>query len=371
MNLPPFPLVDWFAFAEGKYDLSLSHSDCEPLAVSDVLGEHELAEFSQRRLGYGPFAGLAELRNVVSRQYSTIDDAGVLIFNGVSEAIYTFMRSVLQPNDQIVVQSPLFNILHGVARSIGCRLVEWRPSDEATCTFDVATLPDLCKAQTKLIVFNFPYNPTGQVISEPELRLILDTAAKCGAYVFSDEQFRLLEMPSVRTLPAACDLYERAVSTAGLSKTLGLGGLRIGWLATRCREVISAARSYRFYTTETTNSPCQVLACHALQHGEQIIAHNRSQIASNIELLRSFTADRPDVLRLQVPQGGTMAIVEQNTTLTSTEFCERLLNDERVFLVPGKALSFPDRVMRFGLGRRDFAEGLQRLGRFLDRLDCT
>ncbi len=368
MRLPPFPLVDWFATAEGRFDLSLSHSDCEPFSVSELLNERELSDFATLRLGYGTFAGLERLRIIVAQQYSNIDKDDVLIFSGASEAIYTFMRATLEPGDEVVVQQPLFNTLHGIARSLGCKITDWRPTDDVTCTFDVSALPSLCNERTKLIVFNFPHNPTGQVISESDLRLILDTARRFDAFVFSDEQFRLLEMPSTPTLPAACDLYEKAVSVTGVSKTHGLGGLRIGWLATRCKDVILAAREYRFYTTEMTNTPCQILASRALQQGDEILQRNRAQIATNVELLRAFVDKRRDSLVFHAPQGGTMGMVEQRTSLTSTQLCERLLDEEKVFLVPGRAMSMSDRLLRFGLGRRDFAEGLERLGRFIDRL---
>src|SRR5262245_35619015 len=212
MRFTPFQLVDWFAAAEGRFDLSLSHSDCEPLPLSELFDPSELVKLADFRLGYGTFAGLEQLRSLVARQYATIDKNDVLIFSGVSEAIYTFMRTMLNPGDEVVVQSPMFHTLHAIARSIGCEVTEWRPTDETVCSFDVSALLELCSKQTKLIVFNFPHNPTGQMISEGDLRRIIDTARQCNAFVFSDEQFRLLEMPSVATLPAACDLYDKAVS---------------------------------------------------------------------------------------------------------------------------------------------------------------
>ncbi len=239
-----------------------------------------------------------------------------------------------------------------------------------TCSFDVSDLANHCTERTKLIVFNFPHNPTGQMISESELRLIVETARKSNAYIFSDEQFRLLEMPSISTLPAACDLYEKAVSVTGVSKTHGLGGLRIGWLATRCREIITSAREYRFYTTEMTNTPCQHLAARALEAGDGILCRNRQRIVANVEQLTSFAEQHHEIMTLHRPYGGTMAVVEQKTPLTSTQLCERLLDEQRVFLIPGASMGMSDRLLRFGFGRDDFSEGLDRLDRFLKRGAC-
>jgi aspartate/methionine/tyrosine aminotransferase len=205
------------------------------------------------------------------------------------------------------------------------------------------------------------------MISTDDLRSIVEVARRSDALVFSDEQFRLLELPSISPLPAACDLYERAVSVAGVSKTHGLGGLRIGWLATRCREVIQAAQQYRFYTTEMTNTPGQHFARRALERGEDILQRNRSRIATNLEQLRTFTQQHADQLLVHRPKAGTMALVEQRTPLASVEFCKRLLSDERVFLVPGEVMGMSDRLLRFGLGRDDLARGLERLENFLQR----
>jgi aspartate/methionine/tyrosine aminotransferase len=366
--LARFPLVDWFAAAEGRFDFSLSHSDCEPLNCSDLLNDQELKDFGHFRLGYGPFAGLEDLRNLVAHQYQTIKPEDVLIFSGASEAIYTFMRTMLKPGDEVVVQSPMFQSLHAIAKAIGCRLVEWQPAHELTCSFDVSALSHLCNERTKLLVFNFPHNPSGQMISESDLRWIVEIARKSKAYIFSDEQFRLLELPPTSPIPAACDLYEKAISISSVSKTYGLGGLRIGWMATRSPEVILAAKEYRFYTTEMTNTPCQILAARALERGTEILDRNRSRIQANLERLSSFVDRHKGLLVLHPPKAGTMALVEQLTPLSGREFCTRLLEEERVFLVPGGVMGMSDRLLRFGIGRNDFSEGLERVGNVVSRL---
>ncbi|HEU0069188.1 MAG TPA: pyridoxal phosphate-dependent aminotransferase, partial [Nitrospiraceae bacterium] len=277
-----------------------------------------------------------------------------------------FMRTMLNPGDEVVVQSPLFHSLHAIARSIGCRVTEWCPAHEATFSFDVSALLRHCNQRTRLLVFNFPHNPTGQMISRDDLNRIVEIAERSNAFIFSDEQFRLLEMPSVATLPAACDLYDKAVSVTGISKTLGLVGLRIGWMATRCQEVIAAAKEYRFYTTETTNTPCQVFATRALERGAEILEHNCHLIAENVERLRTFAQRYSQLLVFHAPLAGTMTMVEQKTSVSATKLCERLLDEKRVFLVPGAAMGMSDRWLRFGLGRKDFAAGLDRLGDFLE-----
>jgi len=127
MELPAFSLVEWFAAAEGRFDISLSHSDCDPISVSDVLNDDAQLRLANYPLGYGEFAGLEELRIEVAQQYESLDKDDVLIFGGASEAIYTFMRANLSPRDEAVVHSPIFNCtcLSGGCSShrMLCRLV--------------------------------------------------------------------------------------------------------------------------------------------------------------------------------------------------------------------------------------------------------
>lgn len=369
MTLPLFHLNEWFARAEGRFDLSLSHSGCEPQRVADLLDEADWKSFADVSLNYGAIDGLFELRTLIAQQYESLEPEHVMTFNGPSEVIYTFMRAMLRSEDTVVVQNPMFQTLHSIARHTGCTVKEWRPTDESGCEFDVSDLAAICDRTTTLIVINFPHNPTGQTVPESEFQRIVDIAEAAGAMLFSDEAFRLLEIPPHRTLPAACDIYDKAVSATGLSKPFGLGGLRIGWMATKCDAIRSAVKRYRYNTVEMTNTPSQWLACRALQRKDEVLARNRALISANLQRLASLVAAHSSLLKLFRPKAGTMAIVEQGTSLTSTEFCERILEEERLFLIPGKPLGMSDRFLRFGLGMSDFASGLERLDRFLRRLN--
>src|SRR5262249_11124026 len=156
-----------------------------------------------------------------------------------------------------------------------------------------------------------------------------------------------------------------------LSKPFGLGGLRIGWMATKCDEIRSAVKRYRYNSAEATNVPCQWLACRALQRKDEVHARNRATISANLDRLETFVSAHDSTLKAFRPKGGTMAVVLQRTKLASTQLCERLLKEERVFLVPGKPLGMPDAFLRFGLGMSDFPLGLERFDRFLKRLKAS
>jgi aspartate/methionine/tyrosine aminotransferase len=262
------------------------------------LNDDELKAFVDTALAYGPFEGLPELRSVIVEQYDSVDATQVITFNGPSEAIYTFMQAMLRPGDRAVVQSPMFHTLHTIARQIGCEVSEWQPTDERSCEFDVADPAAICDESTKLIIINFPHNPTGQMISESELREVAEIARSHDAMLFGDEVFRLLELPPHPTLPAVCDLYDKGISVSGMSKPYGLGGLRIGWMATKCDEIRHAVKQYRYYTAEMTNTPCQLLARAALRRKEEVLTRNRTLIVKNLNRLETFVASHKGTLQL-------------------------------------------------------------------------
>lgn len=368
MTLPQFELTRWFAFAEGKFAHSLGHSGCESIPISAFCDSAEVQELLDQPMGYGAFDGLQAFQEVIAKQYLTIKPNEVCTLNGPSEGIYTFMRAILEPGDQVVVQAPLFHSLHAIAKHIGCKMREWRPADEFENQFDVSDLANLCDENTKLLVINFPHNPSGQMISEAELQQVVSIAERSKAMIFSDECFRLLELPPHQPLPAACDLYENAVSLAGLSKPYGLGGLRTGWIATRSSEIRKALKEYRFYTSEMSNTPCQWFGTKAIQNTDEIVGRNRQLIATNLQRLARLVDSYNPILQLKKPMGGTMALVRQQTGFTSTEFCEKALQEQRLFLIPSIFLGMSDNYLRIGLGTLDFKASLDQFEQFLETL---
>jgi len=276
------------------------------------------------------------------------------------------MRATLTAGDRVIVQSPLYFPLHAIAREIGCQLEEWNASP-ANFHFEVERLASICDDTTKAIIINFPHNPTGTMITEDDLRGIAQLAEASNAILISDEVFRLMEYDPAHRLPAACEIYDRAVSIAGLSKVAGAGGLRIGWLASKDQSLLQSAQEFVYYTTSTMNTPCQVIALSVMKHLPQIIQGNRELIAANLQRLVEFVSAHSDTFSLVRPQAGTMAVVQQRTGISNLELCKEILEKSRLLVVPGEFVGLPDGFLRLGLGMSNFAEGLSRLERFLAR----
>ena len=138
------------------------------------------------------------------------------------------------------------------------------------------------------MVVNFPHNPTGFLPTPEFVRELSALSDRHGFIIFSDEVYRGLELDRSDRLPAFADLNERAVSLGVMSKTYGLAGLRIGWLATRDDDLFRELAAFKDYTTICNSAPSEFLATLALRHAGVIAERNLQIIRDNLDLSRRF-----------------------------------------------------------------------------------
>jgi aspartate/methionine/tyrosine aminotransferase len=188
--------------------------------------------------------------------------------------------------------------------------------------------------------------------------------AKAGAWLFADEMYRGLEFDPADRLPSGCDLYERAITLCGLSKTYGLPGLRVGWLALQDVALRDRLLGWKDYTTICASAPSEALAQIALGVGETLTARNVQIVKDNLARAEPFFARWERVFRWNRPQAGSVALVGLRSG-SARAFCQRLLEEPGVLLLPSGGLGFGDGHVRFGFGRRAFPEALDQLDRYL------
>lgn len=367
MHLPPFTLERFFARFELDVPYMLGSSDCATITLGELLAHEPGAaeRLPDLRLGYSESQGSEELRDALAELYPTTGADGIVVHAAAVEAIFVFMNAVLAPGDRVVVLTPRFEPLSVVAREIGCTVERWRARPEAGWAPDLGELRRLlmpaAAPAARLLVVNFPHNPTGFLPDRAFLEEVLCLAEEAGALVFSDEIFRFLEHDPADLLPAVCELSERAVSLGGMSKSFGLAGLRIGWLATRDRATREAVLGFKDYTSTCAGSVAEQLAAIAVRNREAIIAPNRARVVENLGHLRRFIAARPELFSWVPPMAGPVTFPEWLGDGEVVALCERMAREAGVLLIPGKPLGMA-RHLRFGLGREGFPEGLARLG---------
>jgi len=368
MRIRPFALERYFAQHEFEVQHSLCSSDCESLAVSDVLALEPgvRAQFDRLQLSYTESPGNPSLRREICGLYRTIAPEQVLVHTGAEEAIFLFMHAVLAAGDHVIVHWPCYQSLQEVARSIGCDVSPWQACEDAGWSLDVGDLERSIRPRTKAIIINTPHNPTGYHMSLDMLQGVCRFAQANGLLLFSDEVYRESEYQPQDRLPGACDLGDFAISLGVLSKTYGLAGLRTGWIATRNAEVYAAIARLKDYTTICNSAPSEFLAEIALRHRDQLAKRNVGIIMRNLDLLDPFFEQWSDRLAWQRPQAGPVAF-PQLLGEEVVSFCSALAKTESVLLLPGTVFDDQENHFRIGFGREDLPEALARLDRFLRR----
>ncbi|MDX1615722.1 MAG: pyridoxal phosphate-dependent aminotransferase [Candidatus Promineifilaceae bacterium] len=360
MDIQPFATEHYYAEYEFTAPHLLSASDCESLTVGELLELSELDSeaLSTLSLGYTESQGHPDLRVAVAQTYNSIRAEEVVVLTAPVEGIYLAMRALLEPGDEVIVLVPAYDTLKNLAAHITGQVRVWElsPTDEGW-QLDFEALERLLNDRTRLIVVNFPHNPSGFLPTVGDFERLLALAGRRGTWVFCDELYRGLEFGPAGQLPSAVDRYGRAIVLAGLSKTHGLPGLRAGWLLVRDRQLRQAIMNWKYYTTICPAAPSERLALAALQAGERLVARNRAIIVENLEVAEPFFQRWAHFLTWRRPLAGSVALAD--IAVPSAEaYCHRVAQEAGVVLLPGSFMGAAQETVRFGFGRRDFAAAL-------------
>jgi len=367
MQIKPFRIEQYF----GKYEFTakylLSSSDAESRTIQELLdlepGAHE--RLLKHWCGYTESPGAPWLREAIAGIYKNIKSDDVLVLAAAEEGIFVLYHALLGPGDHVIVETPCYESSLEVARSTGAQVSEWRRTFENGWAHDVAALEKLIRPNTKVIYINTPHNPTGLLMPAAAFQQVMALSASRNVIVFSDEVYRELEHDPATRLPAACEAYEHAVSLGSMSKSYGLPGLRLGWLASRDPEIIQRCLEFKYYTTICSSAPSEFLTALALRHRQVLVQRNLEIVQRNLRLLHAFFEQRSHLFEWIKPNASPIGFVHFKPQRDAFEFCEKVVRDAGVLLLPGSVYDQP-RHIRFGFGRKNMPESLAHLGAYLD-----
>ncbi len=354
MNYPPFEIEQYFRQYEFSSPYHLSPSDCEPLTMDELLAlasPERRQQFETLWLGYTESQGHPELLSAIAGLHRGIEARQVLEVVP-EEGIFLAMNALLGAGDHVVCVYPAFQSLYDIARSKGCDLSFWQPHrQDDGWHFDVDELAALIRPDTKMLIVNFPHNPTGFLPRQAEFERVVELARAEGILLFSDEIYRFAEQDPSTRLPSACELYERALTLGGMSKCFGLPGLRAGWLISQDDDIISQCQELKSYTTICASAPGEFLAIVALENWQALITRCSDIVRRNIEGARQFFARYPDLFWVSYPRCGTISLAELRADMTVQDFAEAAVREQGVMLLPGNIMQFAGNYFRLGFGR--------------------
>jgi aspartate/methionine/tyrosine aminotransferase len=368
MKINDFRLERYFAAFEFKAKYMLSASDCESLKVNELLSMADpecLDLWDNLKLGYTETKGHPLLRDEIASLYKKIipEDICVLV---PEEGIFIALNVILNPGDHVIVMDPAYQSLSEIPAAIGCEITKWPVQLKKNQWFlDTVSLQKAIKRNTKLIVINFPHNPTGFIPEAEDFNKIIETAVRNNIWLFSDEMYRHLEFSQSCRYESVADQYENGIALSGLSKSFGLPGLRTGWIATRNKRLLDKIERFKDYTTICNSAVSEILGIVALRNKDHIIAANLNLIRENIQIAMEFFRNHDDLLTWIAPKGSSVTFPLLNNKYHVEELCKKLVEQKSVLLLPASIFNFPGNHFRLGLGRKNFSEAIKVFESFL------
>ena len=363
---------DLLASMEGVISLGVGEPD---YATPWHISEAAIQSLEKGYTMYTSNSGMPELRQEISRcleeTYNVeYDPAGELLITvGVSEALDLTMRAILNPGDEVIMPDPHYVAYDSCVILAGGEPVMVPTSQEDNFEVSAADIEARITGKTKAILIGYPANPTGAVMSRDELLSIAEVARRHRLLVISDEIYARLvygvEHTCFASLPG---VKENTILLGGFSKAYAMTGWRVGYAAAP-GDIIAAMTKIHQYTIMSAPTMAQVAAIEALKSGE----------SSVLEMVEDYNRRRLVIVRglndigltCFEPRGAFYAFPSITSTgMTSEEFSEKLLLEEKVAVVPGSAFGqCGEGYVRccYATSLADIEEALSRMKRFVNK----
>ncbi len=354
----------WFDDYQYRVENDIGESAVKFLSVSDL--DVDLDDVALR---YGHHAGYPALRECIAEQYDGLSAEHVVVTSGASEAIFSLNAAVVRPGDHVIVEHPNYPSLYDIPQSLGCKVSLCELQYDQRFKPDLERLEALMTANTRMISFTHPNNPTGSMISVAELEALIEFCEDRDVYLLFDETYRDLDFKNA--LPAAATLSPRAISVSTMSKCYGLPGIRIGWLATQDQSILDAIVTIREQVTITNNALGEAIALHVLRDRRQYLDRARRHVEANRKLVADWIENHP-AFEWVPPEAGVVGLprIRQGIDIEPEALYRLLARKYKTFAVPGRCFGLDNRYFRLGFGATadEIERGLENLDRALAEL---
>lgn len=369
-DIPPSGIRKFFdVAAEMKDAISLGVGEPDFITPWHIRDEGIYA-LEKGHTHYTSNSGLKELRIEISNymkrrfdiDYDPLSQAVVTV--GGSEAIDLFLRSVIEPGDEVLIPEPCFVCYKPITELCGGTAVPIVTKEENEFRLTAEELSAAITDKTKVLILPFPNNPTGAVMSREDLEAIAEVIIKSDIMVLSDEIYAELTYGDKHVSIVNIDgMYDRTVIVSGFSKAYAMTGWRLGY-ALGHPDIIKAMTKVHQFAIMSAPTMAQYAAIEALKNGD-----------ADIEMMRDEYNERRRVivdgfrnmgLECFEPRGAFYAFPSiARTGLSSDEFCEKLLYEKKVAVVPGTAFGASGE----GFIRCSYAYSVEQINEALNRME--
>lgn len=322
---------------------------------------------------YSSSNGLAELRALISEKLRSENGvecpAGdIVVTNGAKQAMMLALMAILRPHDRVINIAPSYvSYIPQIKIAEPTAVIRNVDMMKNDFSIDWDAVSGFAKSGIKAVIVNSPNNPTGRMFSRRDIESLADIAASSGCYVLSDEVYEKMGFSGREHLSPGAVIKKRVVTINGFSKTYGMTGWRLGYLAAD-RDVADTASKLQQHINTNVCTFVQKGACAAFSPGSgKAVAEYNSRLKTNSDNLKRIIG-KSGYLSLVPPEGGMFAFVNiKKTGLGSDDFALGLLDKKNVAVIPG--ISFGDNWdnhVRVSLcaGADDFALGVELMAEF-------
>ena len=340
-------------------------------ALLDMADAADRAAFENMWLGYTETYGAPDLRARIAATYANRSAEDILCFAGASEGIFAANAALLDSDSHAIVVTPNYQSHETLPLSI-CSATGVPLDPEDGWSLDIDRVAAAIRPNTRLVTINFPHNPTGAILPPERYHALIKLCRTHGIYILHDEIFHGLGPSGAAHLPFIADLYERGLSLGVMSKSYGLPGLRIGWIACRDHALLSRMERMKHYLSICNSGPGERLAMIALAARDRILARNCAIVDDNLPKWEAFFARHPDLFEWAHPDGSCMAYPRYLGAEGVDAFARALVEQSGVLVLPGSIYAsdlgpVPRDRFRIGLGRLGLDEGLAAFDAHLSR----
>lgn len=374
-NMPPSGIRKYFDLINEMDDV-ISLGVGEPDFVTPWnVREAGIYSLEQGHTHYSSNAGFIELREEISKylnrrfslRYNPKDE--ILVTVGGSEGIDLALRALVGPGDEVIIPEPSFVAYKGCTAFTGAtaKTIDLRDCDDFKLTPEL--LEEAITEKTKVVIIPFPNNPTGAIMNKEELQKIVDVLKDKDVIIISDEIYAELSYDedhvSIASFP---EVKEKTIVINGFSKAYAMTGWRLGYVCAH-KVLIDAMKKIHQYAIMCSPTTAQYAAIEALKNGDESVA----EMAREYNRRRRVLVDgfRSMGLDCFEPLGALYVFpCIKSTGMSSDEFCEKLLLEEKVLAVPGNAFGeCGEGFIRacYAASMEDIMEAIKRIRRFVER----
>jgi aspartate/methionine/tyrosine aminotransferase len=337
-------------------------------SVSDLSYAELSVSLDHLVLGYQDHRGNKKLRHLIVEDQEGLEESQVLVTSGAATALFIVNTSLLTPGDSLVVVRPNYASNIEVPRAIGCSLSYIDLRFEDSWALDLEKISNAITPNTKLISVTTPHNPTGMVMENELVLGLVRLAEEKNIFLLVDETYRDTCLPTPYPLVAAAS--SQVISIASVSKSLGLPGIRIGWLITKNEWLLEKFLAAKEMISITNSVLDEEIACQVLQKRKYWSDKINHQTQDNFVILKKWLAGEPR-LDCVLPQGGCVCFprFREDIFIRTSVFYDTLTETYQTMVGPGHWFDMPDHYMRIGFGwpaREHLEQGLLNISLAID-----